>query len=73
MRVDRKAQTRSKTQGDPRSAEKEVEKSPRRSSVTPKKNGTKSDVKSTITRIQKSATALSDRKFFTVYEDNVIL
>lgn len=77
LKVDRKANTRSRTQDDKKEdRDDQVEASPtpaKTRSITPKKSAVKHEPRSTITRIQKAPIRFWDRKFFTVQEDCTIL
>lgn len=73
MKVDRKAHTRSQTQGERVKSEGTDAKSPKRRSTTPVKSAKETDSKPNISRIHKSGVKLADRKFFTVHEDNLII
>jgi len=77
LKVDRKTNTRSKTQEDKRGSgddEGKPSSSPHKNrSATPKRSAVKPEARSTITRIQRTPIRFCDRKFFTVQEDFTIL
>ncbi len=73
MKVERKAHTRSQTQGDRTKGEDIGSKSPNGRSATPVKTGKDAESKPNDNRIHKSGVKHSDRKYFTVHEDNLIL
>ena len=77
LKVDRKANTRSRTQDDKKEdRDDQVGTSPtptKTRSITPNKSAVKQEARSTIKRIQKAPIRFWDRKFFTVQEDLTIL
>lgn len=77
VKVDRSAQTRSKTHDEkkvnPAEETKHAESADKSRGTTPSKSATRHEPRSSISRVRRSAVKLADRKFFTVQEDSTIL
>lgn len=77
IKVDRSAQTRSKTveekKAHPDGDSRQEDVADKSRGTTPPKSATKNEPRSTISRIRRSTVKLADRKFFTVQEDSTIL
>lgn len=77
VKVDRSAQTRSKTLDEkkvhPNEDTKHGESAEKSRNTTPSKNPTRQEPRSSISRVRRSTVKLADRKFFTVQEDCTIL
>lgn len=77
IKVDRSAQTRSKTVGEnktnPADDSKQGDATDMSRGTTPPNSASKNQPRSTISRVRRSAVKLADRKFFTVQEDSSII
>lgn len=77
VKVDRSAQTRSKTLDEkkvnPSEDAKPGESVEKSRATTPAKSATRQEPRSSISRVRRSTVKLADRKFFTVQEDCTIL